>query len=1293
MAKDSISNLAAEMNPLQEEIRKGISAATWNMLGGGVVGLEHPNEGVREWQAEHPWLNLASELAGFGGFYGAGAKALKATKYRNVLKGLASGEKLAEAPFKTRALQEMALMAPIEASRQVVGAVAGELGDYEGPTLGERGIEGALNTAFGGVVAGTLGKIASGGRKIRLPESLRDLTTEDSFQVNLRKVRDSLEGLSDSLEQNQVRGLASDLENKIKSEWRENYITELADDPEKRFGRLNTLWKGTQNNPSYTLNINKDTGFKSLASLETVTQEVAEAVKEPRWLEYAQFPRIVAPKSAQARAYVDDTLVKALSPVGDGWYLGKEKKGLYVLAKKIHEQEGANRYLLFKTDNPGKFLPEQAHLKAIADRNAWRDPDTIINPTEEAGSLLNEGLQFYNLLGKGVKASEAGNSRIWEASKEGVSSFAQATGLAKVGSRIAESELVGNSISEFKRLFSPTALQFKNSPEARKVYATWQYFLDKAKRKSYAKIWGEPTSEGQSLFGTITKGSKVLQNSLGKRFEDFFSKNPEEFKAFLQKFYSNQSTDDILAEGILRPESQGFLREISAIDKANLAEINSTAKALHIDEEKLFTPLNSHRGMSRFWKGSLRQEVLDDQGRIVTIFGGNNKKGLIKNAERLIEEMKKDGRELRLGDFWIRSPEIDSAKLKRLNPDLLGLSEEYLSRLESGAVDSRMPGFAKSRTGIEGYHIPKTPKEFLDDLAYSYQMRFNWLARESAERLTRPTITALGIQDPQTAVALEEKLSVMKGEQGVLSTYVNKLADKVLAPVMGSNSASRCVDAFNSAHAILDLGFANISYVLANILQPITTVLPQLSMLHSCPEALQWAYDGIPLISRSGKGTLANIFSPLKMMKEGLKLMAHPESEAGFKEFADWAVREGIISPQFTEAYVGQTSQIGSAIRDAWKRGEFVDVIKEISSYGPRMSEQLSRGYAMSVGYKFFNSFKKEGLMTTEQVYQAVKKFTENTMFQYAASDRATVLQGPVGRAWGLFKNWTMHYAWWQMEYLDAAARKGCFAPLVYSNLATMSLGGLGASELGGVAQGFAEWMGDDKMSNLVYDRWGDTPTSNFILYGLPGLAGWSLKGQVNSPFSDPGEEIQRFMGFVYANRLKAAWNAVGAGIDAWATSGRNPLADENTQRQLARAFAPKMFYRSMQMTGDALYTISGTKIMDGLTASEKLAYQIFNLPSTRIAQGMEISSEIWKDKEKRALLTSKYAEAMSHALEAEDGVLMQRILERALVDGVDVPSMINNAQKRMKNSYLSPLERNKDYYGVWGSTAQALDL
>lgn len=81
----------------------------------------------------------------------------------------------------------------------------------------------------------------------------------------------------------------------------------------------------------------------------------------------------------------------------------------------------------------------------------------------------------------------------------------------------------------------------------------------------------------------------------------------------------------------------------------------------------------------------------------------------------------------------------------------------------------------------------------------------------------------------------------------------------------------------------------------------------------------------------------------------------------------------------------------------------------------------------------------------------------------------------------GVVQNWTMHYVGWQMQYMEAGLKYGAWKPYMYSNLATSLLGGMGSSEIGASLERFTEWATGDKMSNLLYDRWGDGAGSSFL--------------------------------------------------------------------------------------------------------------------------------------------------------------------------------------------------------------------
>lgn len=1265
---------------------------TWGVTG-GLVGLENPDEQVQEWRAENPVAALATDLIPLVGATAKGVSLLaKGTKYGKWAKSLGSAEKFAQHPFLSRAAQDAALIAPIELGRQAVGTVVQNVTDLEGPSLEERLWQSGTDIALGGAVAGTLGLLSSAGKKA--PKVLADLSAEDSWQTNLTKARERLAQLSDQPEiAQEVQYGINKLERAIRDETRDKIVSNLEGIGDDSVTKLNRLFNSGGEVKSRKLLINPDTGFQTLKQLENEMSLLKESGTLPEdWLEHVQFPRLTTARTKAATTKIKNALQNSLTPVGNNWWLGREREGLYVIGRQLDN----NRWFIAKTDDPGRFIPEQAQLKAVTERNAWRDPDTIYNPIAgKPENIYNKALKFNEALADGARGTKADSNTVWGLGESAVEKFGEKLGFKN----IADSELLGNIKNTFSRYIAPTHFQFKDSPLARKIYAVRRKMRDDGLRQAQEFVYGKAGAGDANLWKVASSGIKREDpNSLGYAISKLAEKQPNQFDALLKVIDNQIPFEDIATThpevwSELGADGQRVLTKLFQTHNAAVEDIYEIAGALGIPEHKLFPLKKGHYGISHYWKGSLRQSLVDDKGNLVYIIGGENRKGLRKIADGVLEEAKKQGLDWRLGDYWTKDASLDLRQEKLLSPDDFNLADEFAQRYAQAHPEVGRASFFLPQSGVGGYNRAKTAQEVLGALQYSLENKYIWLTNEMADRMLAKDMATLAIDQPKVAAALQDKLDVIKGEQGVFSQLVNKTFDQVLAPVLGTNSASKIVSNLNKASVYLDLGFGNMAYAFANMLQPITTVLPQLSLLTSCPQALQWAYDGVPLISKSGKGMVVNTLSPMKIMWESMKLMSKPGLEPGFKEFMDWGIREGILSPRFIESYIGENSGQALALKEAFKQKDFAGMIKGLATTIPTYSEQASRAYAMTVGYKYFNSMAKAGMLGKEQVYQAAKKFTENTMFQFAASDRARILQGPVGSAWGLFKNWTMHYVGWQMQYLEAGLKHNAWKPYLYSNLATSMLGGLGSSEIGATMERFTEAYAGDKMSNLLYDRWGDTVGSQMLLYGLPGAFGLSLQSQVNSPFRDPGEEAQRFMGFVYGNRLKALWDSVDQAVDYYATTGKNPAGDLGFQQSILRALAPKMIYRSSQVVGNTLYSGSTRTKLADLTPLEALAYQYFNLPSARIDQAFQISKDIWQDKDKRSKLTSSYSDVMADAMQAGDGTLMYRIIERALVDGVDIGGMVDGAQSKLQNRYMTPLERNTDYYGIWGTTASLRGL
>lgn len=1260
-----------------------VKNAIWSNTA-GLLGLENPNEEVQEWAAENPKMALATDIAGLLAG-GAGAlKLTKATKYGKWAQGLGAAEKFAASPFKATALKEMALWAPFELGRQGAG-YAIQLADgedtYGEADLGERVLQAGVDLGTAGLISGGLGLISAAGKKAKVPEVLASLDPGDPWQYQLRQVKEGLGRLdpNDLETAGTLQQSIYALENKILNEEAGRMVGDLE---LGMGGKIGGLFKGTAGAPARKFIVESEKGFQSLAAKDSV---LAGLDLPQGWIEEVQYPRWISPKGAKSGAQVTRRIQENLQPVGQGWRIGKEEEGLWVIAKEA----GPGKWFLAKTDNPGFFVGEQAGLAKVLDKKAWLDPDSIVKGTGDAGAILDKALVFNDLMEPGAQGLKRSSRSVAGITDQWLKKAGLEGGLDTVAG--GDNLLAENVKNAFNRYIKPTVFQFKNSPLARKIYALQQFNIDNGKKRAAEWLFGKVSTEGKNVWEITRKGIKRADpGAFATRLRELAEKNPTGFDQ-LVGIIDKQIPFEVVLKSpeILRnlgSDGVEVLTKLDQIDKGVYKEIFDSAVGLGIPDAKLFPMKKGHYGFSHYWKGSIRQGITDENGALVHIVSGNNKKGVTKLAEGVINEAAAEGKKWRLGNWWTLNRDLDLAQEKLLSASDFELGEQLAKRYALKHPEVQKASFFMPQAGVGGYNRGKTAEELIENLRYSVDNKYTWLARQINERVSAKDLATLAIDDPQTAIQLDDKLKALRGEEGLLGQAVNKFADQILAPVLGTGSASKIVRTLNTASVYLDLGFANLAYVTANMLQPITTVLPQLSLLKNCPEALAWAYDTVPLVSASGRGGQASTMNPLKVMYEGWKLMAHPERRAGFKEFLDQAIADGALSPRFIESYIGENSQISQGLADSLKKGNFSGMLKEAATGLPSFSEQASRGYALTVGYAYFDSIAKAtGQLTKEQVYSGARRFMENTMFQFAASDRAKILQGPVGQAWGLFKNWTMHFVGWQLEYLNAGLKYNCWAPYMWSNVATSVLGGLSASELGAVAQGFAEWGSEQKLQELLYENWGDGLGSSSLLYGVPGAFGISLKSQINSPFRDPGEETMRFMGMVWGNRLASLWKAAGAGFDYWSTSGENPAQSEAFQLQLSRALAPKMIYRSMQVVGDSLYGLNRNKIIEGLSPMEALAYQYFNLPSIRIEQGFEISNEIWKNKEKQSALTAKYGEAMADALDAQDGRLIQKIVSRAIADGVDVQNMMKSANKRLEGRMLTPLERNTQYYPELG--------
>ena len=1237
----------------------------------GWTGLENMDTEVQEWKNENPLISAAGEFAGFIPAFGAYNKAMKGTKWIERANALASAEKMAMNPFLTAAKKEMMTYAPFEIGRQgIKNAVQlvdpEDFGEVDwGRTAGET----IFDVGTAGLLGGTLGKIASAGKKAKAVEALRDIDVADPWQYQLRKVHEKMVG-ADPVTLGELQKSAWDYEKKILREKARKPIG----DPDLDWA--NQVFNGTPSSPARMMTIG-DGGFEKSSKLDKI---IEAAGLQEGWIENVQYPRFLDASGRTGKA-LDHKLQDRLNPVGNGWWMKTEKDGLTVIGKRLDE----GKWFVAKTDRPGFFNPAGEALTKEVERTAWIDASQIIKAPLDKENPLTMTMQFEALTKPGVAGLAADDNSIAGVAKKVVE---RAGG--KFVEDIKDNQLVNNVKDMIKDYIYPTVFQFKNSPLARNIFARAQYTRDVFLRKAQEGLFGKINTKGKNVLNLSWKGmARTDKNSLANKIIQFAKDNSEDkWNNFLEVLYGSHSYNEVVASADWRrklgADGLDVLKQLNEWDKAKNQSYLDIVKALGFDESKMYAFRNDHYGLSHTWKGSIRQAILDERGNLIHIVSGDNKKGVQKLAEGVMAEAKQAGRDWHLGHWWTKNRDLDIKSQSIMKASDYELAEELTQNYLAKNPELGSAGFFKFRAGIGGYTKAQSAEDLIKSLQYSTENKAIYFSNLANEKLLQKDLQILAINDPKTAEMLASKLGALRGEQGPMSQIVNKVADSVLAPVLGTDSASKIVRTLNQASVHLDLGFGNLSYVTANLLQPLTTVLPQLSMLKNCPEAMQAFYDTVPLMSAKGAGVV-NIPNPLKIMGEGMRLMAKPTRMEGFEGALNKAVEEGILSPKFIESYIGENSSAGNTIAETFGAGKYCEGILKASSLLPNFSEQASRGYAFSTGYAFFKSMQKAGAqLTDEQVYAGARKLMENTMFQFGAADKARILQGPVGGAWGLFKNWTMHYVGWQMEYLNAGLKHNCWTPWLWSNVTTSMLGGLGASEIGSLAQRFAEYIGDDKFANQLYDAWGDGTATSFMLYGIPGALGFSLQSQVNSPLTSPADELSHFMGMVWWNRLKALGSTAALGVDWFRVTGDNPASSQAFRRQISRAFAPKMLYRQMQMEGGNLMSSSGRKVIGDLSGFEQMMYGTFNLPSVRIQQALQVGNEMYENKEAKARLNARYAEGITQALIENDGRLMEQLIQRACADGLDVDSIMKSAQRRMTNVLVGPLESGQTPDEMW---------
>lgn len=1231
-----------------------------------LVGVEAPSP-VQQWRGENPVSGIGSQLLGFAIPYGGWASAsTKIPRLAGAMEKVASAEKLAEAPFKAAAAKEIVRFAPFEAARVAAGASAGsELAEklnshYIG--TGALATEAAVNLAASGLIGGAFEAFRGAGKaSLKLSDIVPGANLNDPPQIQMRALQEAIDGGKIAPDLSDVaQAKLNELGRAVRLQTTSGdgkYVHELDSGSSQV---INRMFKHESSPSLERKRLIQST--KNFENPEQINEVLGRAGIEDGWESQVQYPRYLAPKDTTATKLIDNAITKNLKTLDDGWYWGRDgKDGMFVMARRLPTDKATGEWLLFKTDNPGRFVPSRAEwADAVVKRSAWlADPPGNFKPI---------GAQVFDEVANLKEAFPLTDYRGLEGAKGNI---------AKVGEYIAEKtglkgvvdqggELGARLGSMTREYLSPTMFQFGKNPVAHRIAWVARQAYSKAEGLARSKFFGDvQLPKSGNLYKAVIQGAKPGESSSIATMIDDLYKDPEEVLKFWRAVNAGVGPDEAVKSFGVGEKTLGLLKELDSLDQWNMAQKLMVQAAFG---ESLAKARPNHYMISHSWQGTWRAPIYDEVGNLIGVGAGKTRQQALNEANGIIKNL--PDQKLRIG-----TPDTADWKADQV------LKEKLLVRGDDSALIAQardkwgqeVYGPSRSthlRTGVKGYVGETQPwqKDELKEIIHRNLLEDQkYLADLTVRRVFEDDLTKLRQVDFGMFRQLLARLDDFAGNQGPIGKLTNQVFDRALSPVLGKNSATTIVSTANKWMAHLSFGFFNVSHALANTLTFLQTSVPHLAYLTTAaPERIAHLYSWWPVAgtkSVDGMGVL-DIF---KIARQSFREMGRPD--AALRKSFERAAAEGVWDPAFIEEFVGQNSRGVLRLKEVMKGEQpFSKWLSDVAMYLPAQSEKFSRGHSFVLGHIVGRDVFG---FTDDMLYRFAKEFTEKTQFLYGTADRARIITSPFGSAFGLFKNWMMHYIGWMMEYTGEGVMHGNWKPLLWMTGGTAAIGGVGALPFYETANGVSQWMNKKTAMQNIYSAFGGTDQNephlaDAVFYGLPAFLGFSIQNQVSSPLADPGRDAAMLFNFAYADRMKAVGRAIGSAIDNWQATGTHPAGDAQTRDALIKAFAPKTIYRWAAMTDGNLRSMTtGYPMLKGMSGPEQLMYGLGMNPR-RVELAFRVNQELWSDQEKMKKAVQSYGTAWADAVAAKDYGQVERIVAKSLSEGIDLSAVIKSAKTRM---------------------------
>lgn len=1281
MADDLGTDFGLPKTPgIVESVGDYLKGFTWSALEAfpEMVGIT-PSSETLDWRAANPVSGFVSEVPGFVLPYAGWFKAVKGVKMLQGIESAAVGFGRAavgasEMPALSAGLAEVARFAPFEIGRVALSQAVGD------KPFGEMAGEAAINLALAGGIAGGIQKwLGAGVRAPNLGELFPAMDFAAPKQMQLRQLNEALKNgvYSGPHAEDLARQLSVDIRSEVRPG---RHVAAIADDLDSPTFWTNAddkvaAYKATQavagrdattiregfealfkisspQNPAQKKLLIRDerVGYSSSDAIE----EIATKAKLPNnWVELAQFPRVIEfsmekdlanAAKAGAGAKVEPVVATrtaermhnfvttVMKNSVEGWRYAKEADGgLFILAKKIEGTKGkvapTDKWLILKTDQPDKFVPRAGkwgEAMAAAERFTLQLPKDV-GPLWNFLSKMREAYPYKTY------------STLHEARKEGQNALAKIIPKSK-------SELFNRMGELVQSYMAPANAQFSKNIRASYLFKNMKMLRDEAEGLVQRIMQGrvKDTKQGLLMMGMgfgrqIPQGVKAMVDSLSDKA----------LAELTTLFRAPKPIAQVMA-GPYLAETKQAANTLFKIHQETMKEYNALRK---LSGENPVKMLDGDLGIMRRWDGDYFYVLRNERGHIAGIAAGFNKRTALANAKGLSVNTN-----LRIAEDFARG-QLDKipADVRKFVP---GIHESGIGHVGKLAVG----GYKFSTTNF-------TKAELVEEINKSLLAR----VRGTVDRIVNVQLSndmhALGKENLHYYDMLEKRRLAMIGQETNFGRLQNEMADKVLAPVLGGNSATKIVNATKEGMHYLQLGGLKLGYIISNVMSLLQTTLPEVMWIGSAaPARVQLKYMFVPTAGGQPMGLL----EPFSVMRGAMKQLGKPDDL--FRERFVKAIEDRVIDPRMLEEFIGQDSKTVVGIKEAMKEGGFLNVTKAVMNFGGATSERLSRAMAFSVGdYVGANHLGLDG----ETLYRFAKDFTERVMYSYTTMDRPSMFTTPLGSMFGQFKTWMINYMSSMMEYAGEGMLYNNFKPLLWQTASTLAVGGAAATPLYFLADGFAKGMSGKNGMQLLYD---ELPSwmADGVMYGLPAaITGVSLSSQMSTPAADPMRDANMLFSFAIMDRAKYVGAAASAAWGHYAATGEHPGRDPDTIRDLVRAFAPVNIYRAAtQLSGDGIDAVkTGYPLIKEVGPVYSILYAM-GLNPVQLDRAMAVSEELYTDKNKMAATVRNYGDAYAEAVKANRGEVANALIRKAAIEGVNISSVIRSATIRMRNESESAAER-----------------